>query len=149
MNEIMPKISQHLSVKNTACHLTSPLGPQFQAAPTFRSLENCQLILDWATSTPNDTRASAWPPRKATLAQDLVRSVPVTRMISSIRSISNPISWTQANQRPICSIIHLPKSLRTTVFSLLASIGRDNTAPCFPLHENETSPGSLGLGEYQ
>jgi hypothetical protein len=51
-------------------HHTSPLGPQFHTAPVLRSLENCQLILECTTSTPNDTRASAWPPRKATLAQD-------------------------------------------------------------------------------
>lgn len=60
--------------KNVVCRHTSPLGPQCHAAPVLRSGENRQLILEWvaATSTPNDARASAWPPRKATLAQDLV-----------------------------------------------------------------------------
>ena len=67
-------ISASIWEKNAVCHHTSPLGPQCHAAPAFRPGENLQLILERvaATSTPNDARASAWPPRKAKLAQDLV-----------------------------------------------------------------------------
>jgi hypothetical protein len=134
----------------TIMHHTSPLGPQFHTvAPVLRSGENCQLISVRVTSTLNDTRAFAWPPRNATLAQDLVREVPVRRTISSIWLISNPFPWLQANHWSICLIIHLPKSSRTAVFSCLACIGRENTAPGFSVHENTTSPRSSGLREYE
>ena len=111
---------RYLSVdmgKNAMCHHTSPLGPQCHAAPVLRPGENRQLILEWvaATSTPNDARASGWPPRKATLAQDLVRSVPVTRIISSILSTSTSLSRIHANHWSICLIMKLPFSVTTTI----------------------------------
>ena len=41
------------------------------------------LALGPSTLTPNEARAPTWFSKKATFVQDLVRSQPVTRMISS------------------------------------------------------------------
>lgn len=102
-----------------------------------------------ATLAPNDICPSSGPPGKATLVHDLVRCVPVTRIISSILPIPSPSRRAQANQVSICLMIHSPNCPCAIVFLHLAWIGRDNTAPCFPLHQNATSAGLSGLRKSQ
>src|SRR5712675_892563 len=102
------------------------------------------------TFTSNDARAWAWLPKKAMLVQDLVRSQPVTRTISSIRSIPSPSRRAKANQWSIFLNIHLPKSPCARVSSRRALSGRHNTAPFRLLgHANETCWKSSDLRQYQ
>ena len=102
-----------------------------------------------ATLAPNEICPSSGPPGKATLVQDLVRCVPVTKIISSILLIPSPSCRAQTNQVSMCLIIHSPNSPCAIVFLHLAWIGRDNTAPCFPLHQNASSEGLSGLRKSQ
>ena len=100
----------------TSCCLhgrTSPLGPIFTTTPPrICSRENCQLTSDpeIPTRTLNDTCAPFRFSENTILVQDRVRWHPVTRTISSMRSIPSPSDWMKVNQRSICFNIHFPNS---------------------------------------
>ena len=102
-----------------------------------------------ATLAPSKICPSSAPPGKAMLVQDLVRCVPVTKIISPILLIPSPSCRAQVYQVSMCLIIHSPNSPCAIVFLHLAWMGRYNTAPCFPLHQNASSEGLSGLRKSQ
>ena len=131
--------------------LTAPSGPWRNTTPREFSGENWKLmaVSGPSTFTPNETCASTWFSKKATFVQDLVRSQPVTRIISSICSIPSLRLRAKANQTSICFTIHCLKSSRERVSSHRADTGRDSTAaPPVPLCLNVTWGKSPGLRQY-
>ena len=131
---------------------TSPSGPWCNTAPWAFSGENWKVMLGFgfSTLTPNDTCESSSFSKKAMFAQDLVRSQPVTNIISSIRSIPSPSFRAKANQLSMYFTIHNLKSPCERVSSRRAATGRDNTAaPRVLLCLNVTCGISPGLGGNQ
>ena len=117
------------SIVSNSVQRTSPSGPWRNTAPRAFQSENWMEVLGSGlpTLTPNDTCESFWVPKKAMFAQDIARSQPVTKTMSSI-SIPSPSLWAKMNQLSICFTIHNLKSPSARVSSRRAVTGKDNTA---------------------